>query len=439
LSSNQRNPSQTAAPGGPAGGEIFLESTRTVRLDWRDGALAVQAGSREGVGIRRIAPSGETSFRSVDEIPERERTGAPGTGPAEDPWDREEAVTAAVSWIGRAAGAAAGALCGARRSGFVLHASAQLYRQAIAVGATVLEAREEPARDVRSGARIELKVLRDGGRVLRRRIAAADIHRLVSLHPPESVGTEIAESAALALEAGVPAGGSVAALFAPAGCGALLHEIGHFLEASCDAGQREARRRLLGGAGARVAPPTVTLVDDPAARATLVREGAFVGEIGSGPLLRPAGRASEGALEPDRIENRGGGHARRGSYRDLPLPRMACTFLAPGPDDPEEILRSTRRGLYVRALGGGRADLHSGAIDLIVEEGFQIEEGRLARPLGPVLLSGTIAGILGGIDRVGHDLGFDGGTGDCAREGQSVPVIVGMPTLRIASIGVVPR
>src|SRR5262245_11353762 len=170
--------------GGPEGSEIFLESTRTALLVWSGGAATVRSGSRIGAGMRRVASDGAMLYRSFDDGAERAEIDG-WSAESENPWTGESDLAAASAWIEGAASAVAAAVPGALRSRLALSATAQMYRQVIAVAVPVPdpgtardEERASPVRDVRTGARIEISVTLGPERSRRRRLADVDIHRL---------------------------------------------------------------------------------------------------------------------------------------------------------------------------------------------------------------------------------------------------------------------
>ena len=219
-------------------------------------------------------------------------------------------------------------------------------------------------------------------------------------------------------------------IFAAGACGPLVHELGHLFEE-----EAAGRAGPVPAEGTRLAGDGITLVDDPAACAG---RGAYaIDDEGNGArvafLLREgivAGRIGAALPGPD-------GHARRGSYRDLPFPRMACTLLAAGEDDPAGILSGTRDGILVRSLHGGSVDPATRRIVLLVEEAVRVEGGRETSPVAECLLSLRAEELLGNVDAIGCDLQFDFGAGDCLKAGQPLPVRTGMPTIRVRSVPVV--
>jgi TldD protein len=125
------------------------------------------------------------------------------------------------------------------------------------------------------------------------------------------------------------------------------------------------------------------------------------------------------------------GNGRRESYAYPPMPRMTNTFMLAGQDDPEEILRSVQNGLYAVTFGGGQVDITSGKFVFSASEAYLIENGRVTAPVKGATLIGNGPDALVRVSRVGHDLALDEGVGTCGKDGQSVPVGVGLPTIRI--------
>jgi TldD protein len=130
------------------------------------------------------------------------------------------------------------------------------------------------------------------------------------------------------------------------------------------------------------------------------------------------------------------GNGRRDSYQRVVLPRMTNTFMLAGTSDPEEIIRSVDRGLYAVSFGGGQVDITNGKFVFSASEAYLIEGGKVTRPVKGATLIGSGPEILTKVSMVGHDLKLDEGIGTCGKEGQSVPVGVGLPTIRIDEITV---
>lgn len=250
---------------------------------------------------------------------------------------------------------------------------------------------------------------------------------------PETVGSEAARQAIETLGAVEAPTGPQTVVLAPGGSGVLLHEaVGHGLEADF---VRRGTSLFAGRLGERVAPEQATVVDDgtiPGARGSIgVDDEGVPGErtvlIEKG-ILR--GYLFD-RLEARRLGRRSTGNGRRQSFRFAPMPRMTNTFLAPGDATPEEILRSVKRGLYCRSFGGGEVGISNGNFVFEVAEAYRIEEGRIAQPVRNATLVGVGPATLARISMVGCDAALDPGMGICGKDGQSVPVGVGLPTVRI--------
>ena len=130
------------------------------------------------------------------------------------------------------------------------------------------------------------------------------------------------------------------------------------------------------------------------------------------------------------------GNGRRESFQSIPLPRMTNTFMLAGESDPEDILRSVKRGLYAVSFGGGQVDITSGKFVFSASEAYLIEDGVVTRPVKGATLIGSGPDILTKVSMVGHDQKLDEGIGTCGKDGQSVPVGVGLPTIRVDEITV---
>jgi TldD protein len=235
--------------------------------------------------------------------------------------------------------------------------------------------------------------------------------------------------------ASVPPRGLSCAVFAPGVCGIVAHElIGHALEG--DVVVRGPTWITQAESLASVRP--LTVLDDPrrgrgawtiddegveARETILVEDGRQVGLL--------LDRASANAL--GKLPT---GHGRRASYLDAVRARMGCTVIMSGSDDPTEILRSTRSGVYVRRLVGGDTDPRSGRASFLVSDSDRIDGGRIAEPFGPFILELDGQTSWSSIDRVGDDFELDTCIGTCIREGQPIVVSVGAPTIRIGVVTV---
>ncbi|MBI4467176.1 MAG: metalloprotease TldD [Acidobacteria bacterium] len=248
----------------------------------------------------------------------------------------------------------------------------------------------------------------------------------------------VAQAATLLTAADAPAG-ELPIVLAAGASGVLLHEsVGHPLEADAN------RKRLSvfsGRLGERVATELCTVVDD----ATLPGLRGSLNVDGEGTIPRAATVLIEqGVLRAylqDRLSARlmkmaPTGNGRRAGYTSIPIPRMTNTYLAAGESDPEDIIRSVERGLYCKAFSGGQVEPAVGKFTFSVHEAYLIENGRITRPVKGATLIGSGVDILENIVAVGHDLELDRGAWACGKEGQSAPVGVGTPTVKITRMTV---
>ncbi|MBI3698639.1 MAG: metalloprotease TldD [Acidobacteria bacterium] len=259
-----------------------------------------------------------------------------------------------------------------------------------------------------------------------------------TVRTPEQFAREAARQAIVQLEAADAPAGEMTVVLGPGWPGILLHEaVGHGLEADFNRKQVSAFSGLL---GRQVASPLCTVVDDgtipgrrgslnvddegnPTSRTVLIEKGilkAYLQDQLSSRIL--------GALPT--------GNGRRESYQHMPMPRMTNTFMLAGEDAPEDIIQSVDRGLYCATFGGGQVDITSGKFVFSASESYLIEEGRITRPVRNATLIGNGPEVMRKVTRVGHDLKLDQGIGTCGKEGQSVPVGVGIPTIKVEKITV---
>jgi len=258
------------------------------------------------------------------------------------------------------------------------------------------------------------------------------------VQPPREIGREAARESLLLLGAADPPAGEMPIVLAPGHSGVLIHEaVGHLLEADFN---RKKTSIFWNKMGRRVGSDLVTIYDDPTIPS--YRGSYNVDDEGTPPrrtLLIERGIV-RGLLQ-DKLSSRlmGGapltGHGRRQDYSHWPIPRMSNTYIAPGVDSPDDILRSVKKGFYVASLSGGQVE-DSGKFTFSVSLGYLIEDGRMTLPVKQATLIGTNIDILRKIDRVGSDLAFGLQTGTCSKDGQDVPVTDGCPTLRIAAMTV---
>ena len=237
----------------------------------------------------------------------------------------------------------------------------------------------------------------------------------------------------------VPApAGSMTVVLGPGWPGVLLHEaIGHGLEGDFN---RKGTSAFSGRIGDKVAAEGVTVVDDgtlPNRRGSLSVDDEGVASectvlIENGVLVG----YMQDKLNARLMGMRPTGNGRRESFAHLPMPRMTNTYMRPGTRDPQEIIESVERGLYAVNFGGGQVDITNGKFVFSASEAYLIENGRITRPVKGATLIGSGPEVLTRVSMVGNDLKLDEGVGVCGKEGQSVPVGVGQPTLRIDAMTV---
>jgi TldD protein len=265
--------------------------------------------------------------------------------------------------------------------------------------------------------------------------AAAGLE-LLDAHPPEDVGRTAAERAVQMLDSRSAPAGEMTVVLAPGSGGVLFHEAcGHGMEADIVA---KGASVYQGRRGKKIGTDLVSGVDD----ATVANAwGSFgfddEGTPGQRTVLFDHGVCTDYMTDRLRAQQLGlarTGNARRQSYAHLPIPRMTNTYILPGDDDPQEIIRSVKRGLFCAQLGGGQVDPASGDFVFGVAVGWLIENGELTHPVRGANLVGDGPTILARVDAVGTD--FDTREGVCGKDGQGVPAGLGNPTLRIDRITV---
>jgi TldD protein len=249
---------------------------------------------------------------------------------------------------------------------------------------------------------------------------------------------EAARQAVVKLGALNAPAGTMTVVLGPGWPGILLHEaVGHGLEGDFN---RKGVSAFSGRLGQPVASELVTVIDDgtipnrrgslnvddegtPTGRTVLIDKGVLCGYMQDQLNARLLGMSPTG-------------NGRRESFQHPPMPRMTNTFMLAGEDDPEEIIRSVSRGLYAVAFGGGQVDITNGKFVFSASEAYLIEDGQVTAPVKGATLIGSGPDVLTRVSRVGHDLKLDEGIGTCGKDGQSVPVGVGLPTIRVDGITV---
>ncbi len=227
--------------------------------------------------------------------------------------------------------------------------------------------------------------------------------------------------------------GEMTVVLGPGWPGILLHEaVGHGLEGDFN---RKKTSAFSGRLGQPVASELVTVVDD----GTIANRRGSLNVDDEGVPTRRNVLIEKGILRgymQDRLNSRlmgmeVTGNGRRESYAHPPMPRMTNTFMLAGQDEPADIIRSVPKGLYAVNFGGGQVDITSGRFVFSASEAYLIEDGRVTKPVKGATLIGNGPEALTQVSRVGHDLKLDEGVGTCGKDGQSVPVGVGLPTIRI--------
>lgn len=257
---------------------------------------------------------------------------------------------------------------------------------------------------------------------------------LLEQNPPEEIAAAAARRAIQMLQARPAPAGRMPVVMAGEAGGTMVHEAcGHGLEADL---VQKGLSVYAGKEGQKVAAASVTVIDDatipdrygsyafddegvPSRKVTLIEGGILKDFLYDRLSAMRAGRNSNG-------------HGRRESYQDKPIPRMGNTYIAPGRDDPDKIIRQAGRGLLVKKMGGGQVNTTTGDFVFDVAEGYIIEDGEI----GPMVRGATLTGngpeVLGDIEMVGSDIGFTIGT--CGKDGQGVPVSDAQPTIWINNI-----
>ncbi|TKS53690.1 metalloprotease TldD [Luteimonas yindakuii] len=440
-------------------GDLYFQHSRRESWSMEDGIVKDGAHSIEqGVGVRAI--SGEkTGFAYSDDIDAQALLAAAGSAraisrdgramaaqrvalPARDRAPLYPALDP-VDSLDNAAKVEA-----LRRIDRLLRAADPRVRQVmVSLSGTVdtmLVARSDGvlAGDVRPLVRLNVQVLveQDG----RRESGYAGYggrygyEELLAEGRPEHFAREALRQALVNLDAVDAPAGVMPVVLGNGWPGVLLHEaVGHGLEGDFN---RKGTSTYAGRIGQRVAAPGVTIVDDgtldgrrgslnvddegtPTRCTTLIEDGVLAGYMQDTHNARLMGVAPTG-------------NGRRESFAHLVMPRMTNTYMLAGQDDPEDMIRSVKKGLYAVNFGGGQVDITSGKYVFSATEAYLIEDGRITAPVKGATLIGNGPETMRKVSRIGHDLALDDGVGVCGKDGQSVPVGVGQPSLLIDGITV---
>ncbi|MDH3272997.1 MAG: metalloprotease TldD [Gammaproteobacteria bacterium] len=268
--------------------------------------------------------------------------------------------------------------------------------------------------------------------------ARSDLNYFLSGELPIEYAREAVRQAIVQLEASAAPAGMMPVVLGPGWPGILLHEaVGHGLEGDFN---RKGTSAFSGKVGQQVAATECTIVDDgtlpnrrgslsvddegtPGQYNVLVENGVLKGYMQDKLNARLMG------VEPT-------GNGRRESYAHMPMPRMTNTYMLAGPHEPGDIIASVDKGIYAPNFGGGQVDITSGKFVFSASEAYLIENGKITTPVKGAMLIGDGPEALSRISMIGNDLKLDSGVGTCGKEGQSVPVGVGQPTLKIDELTV---
>jgi len=249
---------------------------------------------------------------------------------------------------------------------------------------------------------------------------------------------EAVQQALTNLEAINAPAGAMTVVLGPGWPGILLHEaIGHGLEGDFN---RKKTSAFSGRIGQRVATPEVTVVDD----GTIANRRGSLNIDDEGTPTQCTVLIERGILRgylQDKLNARlmgmpPTGNGRRESYAHLPMPRMTNTYMLGGNHDPEEIIASVKKGVYAQQFGGGQVDITNGKFVFSASQAYLIEHGKITQPIKGATLIGNGPDVLTRVTMVGNDMQLDSGIGTCGKDGQSVPVGVGQPTIRIDDLTV---
>ena len=429
-------------------GEIFYERSRTTRMELEDRKLGrVSHGYDEGVGIRLIKKGktfyGYTTEPTFENLLDLAKTLARGEGygPVAIGLKYMEGWTPVVIDPDTADMKFRAEIL--RRAEDKARSYGDRIKQVLSVlmdktrEVLIVNSLGEMTEDTQKRVVFFVEVVASDGEVLQRgyeSLGGRKGFEIFEETPPEAVAQKAAERALLMLSAKpAPAGQFTVVLSSQAG-GTMIHEaVGHGLEADL---VQKGLSVYAGKVGEKVASDLVTVIDDatlpqhngsftiddegvPAQRKVLIKDGYLVGYMYDRLRAMKEGRESTG-------------NGRRQSYAHIPIVRMTNTYIDQGKDDPEAIVKDTKRGVYVVKMGGGEVNTVTGDFVFEVMEGYMIENGEITYPIRGATLIGNGPKALQDIDAVGNDLGWAIGT--CGKDGQGVPVTDAQPTVRIRQL-----
>ncbi len=437
-------------------GELFLEYRQSEALGFDDGCLksasfdtsqgfGLRAVSGEATGYAHSSELSEAAIKRAAETVKAVRSGHGGTM-AEAPAGTNRLLYSEENPLGSAAFEAKVALLAeidsyARaKDPRVSQVTASLAGEWQAV--RIVRAGGLGAADVRPLVRLNVSmVVGEGDRMERGSYGGGgriSYDRLVEPAYWRAAVDEALRQALVNLESVEAPAGEMKVVLGPGWPGVLLHEaIGHGLEGDFN---RKKTSAFAGLMGERVAAPGVTVVDDgtladrrgsltvddegtPCQSTTLIEDGVLVGYMQDRQNARLMDMAATG-------------NGRRQSYAHVPMPRMTNTYMLAGAHPPEEILAAAGNGLYAVNFGGGQVDITNGKFVFSCTEAYLIEDGKVGAPVKGATLIGSGPDVLTRVSMIGNDMALDPGIGTCGKNGQSVPVGVGLPTLSIDNLTV---
>jgi len=438
-------------------GDLYFQHARRESWSVEDGIVKDGAHSIEqGVGVRAIAGE-KTGFAYSDDIHGDALLGAARSARAISREGGAQPARSLVRGNARALYPAVGPIDGMgneakvevlkRLDRFLRAADPRVQQVMVSLSGgvdTVLIARSDGvlAGDIRPLVRLNVQVIvEQGGRRESGYSGGGGRYSYAELFAegrPEAFAREALRQALVNLEAIPAPAGVMTVVLGPGWPGVLLHEaVGHGLEGDFN---RKGTSVYAGRIGERVAAPGVTIVDDgtldgrrgslniddeghPTQCTTLIEDGILVGYMQDSLNARLMGVAPTG-------------NGRRESFAHMTMPRMTNTYMRAGQHDPEEMIRSVKRGLYAVNFGGGQVDITSGKYVFSATEAYLIEDGKVTAPVKGATLIGNGPETMQKVRMIGNDLALDEGVGVCGKDGQSVPVGVGQPSLLIDGITV---
>ncbi len=437
-------------------GELFLEYRQTETIDLDDGQIkSATFDTKQGFGLRAVsgeavgyAHAGSLAQDALERAAATVRAVRAGHGGtmAEPPAGTNRALYTDTNPLALMPFAAKVALLGEIDA--YVRAKEPRARQAMASllgswqAVRIVRADGLHTSDVRPLVRLSISVvLGDGGRLESGSYhcgGRATYDRFLDPASWRLAADEAIRQASANLEAVAAPAGDTVVVLGPGRPGVLFHEaVGHGLESDFI---RKGTSAFCGRMGERVAAPGVTVVDDgtipdrrgsitiddegtPSGRTVLIEDGILTGYLFDRQNARLMNAASTGS-------------GRRDSYAYHPMPRMTNTFMLGGGHDPDEIVRSVKRGLYAVNFGGGQVDTTSGKFVFSATEAYLIEDGKVTAPVKGATLIGNGPDALKRVTMIGNDMRLDPGTGTCGKEVQWVPTGVGQPTIRIDGLTV---